>query len=76
VALGLALPVGLLDWGPEQGAGGVLLLVVTAVGGLALVAIGADLCCYAGAHVYEQPLGTGHRASDGAGTTAESVTHD
>jgi len=53
VALGLALPVGILGW---EGAGGTLLLVVTAIGGLSLAAIGVDIWRYAGAHVYERPL--------------------
>jgi len=52
VALGLALPVGVLDWGLESGAEGAFLLVAMALGGLSLVAIGADLFLYAGTHVY------------------------
>lgn len=41
VALGLALPVGVLGWG--NGAGGAFLLAVTATGGLALAAMGVDI---------------------------------
>jgi hypothetical protein len=55
VALGLALPVGLLDW-MGRGTGGTVLLAVTAVGGLALVAVGVDLALFAGEHVYERSL--------------------
>ncbi|MFB6101951.1 MAG: hypothetical protein ABEJ73_05245 [Haloplanus sp.] len=54
VALGLALPVGLLDWGTDTG--GTVFVAVSAVGGLALAAIGVDICLYAGAHIYERPL--------------------
>ncbi|MEF8856663.1 MAG: hypothetical protein V5A16_04510 [Haloplanus sp.] len=64
VVLGSALPVGLLEGG--GGAGGTLLFAVTAVGGLSLAAIGADLFLYAGAHVYERPID----ADDGGGTGA------
>jgi len=52
VALGLALPVGALDWGLKSGAEGMFLLVATALGGLTLAAIGADLFLDAGTHVY------------------------
>ncbi|WP_338739846.1 hypothetical protein [Haloplanus salilacus] len=55
VALGLALPVGLLGW-TGTGTGGTVLLVVTAVGGLALVGVGVDLALFAGEHVYQRPL--------------------
>jgi hypothetical protein len=54
VTLGLALPVGVLGW--AGGASGTFLLVVTALGGLSLAAMGADVALYAGAHVYERPL--------------------
>ena len=54
VALGVALPVGLLGWG--GGAGGTLLLVATTVGGCSLAAMGVDLAVYAGSHIYERPL--------------------
>ena len=65
VALGLALPVGILGW--EGGAGSTLLLAVTAVGGLSLAAVGVDMWYYAGAHVYEHPLDadTGPAAESG-----------
>jgi hypothetical protein len=61
VSLGLALPVGILGWG--NGAGGAFLLAVTAVGGLAFAAIGADIALYAGAHVYERPLDASEEAA-------------
>jgi len=66
VALGLALPVGVLGWG-SSGAGGELLVAVTAVGGIALAAIGLDLAVYAGAHIYERPLD----ADDGGRSTTD-----
>ncbi|WP_251342449.1 hypothetical protein [Haloplanus halophilus] len=59
VALGLALPVGVLGWG--GGGRGTLLLAVTALGGLSLAAIGVDMALYAGAHVYERPLDAANR---------------
>lgn len=55
VALGMALPVGVLGWS-GHGTGGTMLLAVTALGGLALAAIGVDLVVFAGANVYERPL--------------------
>ncbi len=57
VALGLALPVGILGW--DGGPGGLLLLVVMTAGGLSLAAVGVDVALYAGAHVYERPLDEG-----------------
>lgn len=54
VALGLALPVGLLGW---SGEGAWFLFAVTAVGGLALAGVGVDLLAYGGRHVYEHPPG-------------------
>lgn len=54
VALGLALPIGVLGW--ESDAGGTVLFVASAVGGLALAAIGVDIVVYAGSHVYERRL--------------------
>jgi hypothetical protein len=51
VALGLALPIGMLGW-----ESGTVLFVASAVGGLALAAIGVDIVVYAGSHVYERRL--------------------
>ncbi|GAB3315606.1 MULTISPECIES: hypothetical protein [Haloplanus] len=65
VALGLALPVGILGW--EGGAGGTLLLAVTAVGGLSLAAVGVDMWCCAGKHVYERPLDADTDPATGSG---------
>jgi hypothetical protein len=64
VALGLALPVGILGWG--NGAGGAFLFAVTAAGGLALAAMGADIALYAGAHIYERRLDAPEDDGDGA----------
>jgi hypothetical protein len=67
VALGLALPVGLFEWGLGGDAGWTLLVLAMAVGGLSLAAIGADLFLYAGAHVYGRPVDAG----EGSGVVDE-----
>jgi hypothetical protein len=54
VALGVAVPVGLLGW--NAGVTGTILFGLTGIGGLALAAIGADTAVYAGRHLYQRPL--------------------
>jgi hypothetical protein len=53
VALGVAVPVGLLG---IAGVTGTILFGLTGIGGLALAAIGADTAVYAGRHLYQRPL--------------------